>query len=178
MPIRVDAYTAEGIASGQLDRPTGLRDLLEASGELPLTKATWQAMGQPTSAATGAFSLPIDDLLVVISNDDPTTAIHAAWHRIRLEVGPYVLTGELPTLPGFDPGRALTRPSGEFILVKGVTLAFLAVPDVTIDADHALVNRYGVDRVEADLSLGFFFPGAAIETSSATTSVESALPTA
>ena len=28
---------------------------------------------------------------------------------------------------------------------------------------HAHVNRYGVDRVSADLMLGFFFPGAALD---------------
>ena len=33
---------------------------------------------------------------------------------------------------------------------------------MTIGA-HALVNRYGVERVEADLMLGFFFPGAAMD---------------
>ena len=27
---------------------------------------------------------------------------------------------------------------------------------------HALINRYGVERVEADIMLGFFFPGAAM----------------
>jgi hypothetical protein len=30
-------------------------------------------------------------------------------------------------------------------------------------SDHALVNRYGVERIRADLMLGFFFPGAAVD---------------
>ena len=38
---------------------------------------------------------------------------------ISLVVGPYIVAGELPTLPGFDPGRALTRPSGEFVHAPG-----------------------------------------------------------
>ena len=29
--------------------------------------------------------------------------------------------------------------------------------------DHALVNRYAVERIRADLMLGFFFPGAAVD---------------
>jgi hypothetical protein len=33
----------------------------------------------------------------------------------------------------------------------------------TASHDRALVNRYSVDRVDSDLMLGFFFPGAQIE---------------
>jgi hypothetical protein len=29
--------------------------------------------------------------------------------------------------------------------------------------DHALINRYAVDRIRADLMLGFFFPGAVVD---------------
>lgn len=162
MAIRVDAYTAEGIATGVVDRPGGLRDTLETAGDLTMARASWQAMGQPSAPVPGTWTTPIDELLIVISDDDPFIPVHAAWHPIRLEVGPYLLNGELPTLPGFDPGRALTRPSGEFVLLKDVELAFLAQPEATIAVDHALVNRYGVDRVDADLMLGFFFPGAAM----------------
>jgi hypothetical protein len=36
-------------------------------------------------------------------------------------------------------------------------------PDAGVSiGDHALINRYTVERIEADLMLGFFFPGAAI----------------
>lgn len=163
MAVRVDAYTAEGIATGSVERPGALRDTLETSTSLTLVRASWQAMGSPSGPVQSEMTLPIDDVLIVTSDDDPFIAVHAAWHAVRLELGPYVLTGELPTLPGFDPGRALTRPSGEFIMLRDVCLGFLAVPEQTIDVQHALVNRYGVDRVDADLMLGFYFPGAAME---------------
>jgi hypothetical protein len=29
--------------------------------------------------------------------------------------------------------------------------------------DHALINRYAVERIRAELMLGFFFPGAAVD---------------
>jgi hypothetical protein len=163
MPIKVDAYLTEGIASGTVDRPGAVRDTLESSTSLVLTHASWQAMGTPSQPVAGELTIPVDELLIVIDDGDPFIAIHAAWHAIRLEVGPYLLVGELPTLPGFDPGRALTRPSGEFVMLRDVRLGFLSMPDQTIDVPHALVNRYGVDRVDADLMLGFFFPGAAMD---------------
>ena len=66
----------------------------------------------------GDLTIAIDDVLVAVADDEPTIPVHASWHAIRLEVGPYVVEGELPTLPGFDPGRALTRPTGEFVLLR------------------------------------------------------------
>jgi hypothetical protein len=34
----------------------------------------------------------------------------------------------------------------------------------TVTVGYALVNRYAVDRVSADIMLGFFFPGAVMDT--------------
>ena len=67
-------------------------------------------------------------------------------------------------MPGFDPGRALTRPSGEFLLLRDVRLSVRARPEAGVAlGDHALINRYAVERIRADLMLGFFFPGAAVD---------------
>jgi hypothetical protein len=64
-------------------------------------------------------------------------------------------------MPGFDPGRALARPTGEFVLLRDVRIALGRDADGPAVAQAAaVVNRYVVDRVTADLMLGFFFPGA------------------
>ena len=58
----------------------------------------------------------------------------------------------MPTLPGFDPGRALTRPSGEFVLLRDVRVSLLGEirhGRRTPVGHHALVNRYGVESVAA-----------------------------
>ena len=87
--------------------------------------------------------------------------IHASWHPVELDVGPYRLTGELPTLPGFDPGRALSRPGGPFVLLRDVRLDLVGHPEGgSVERRHAFVNRYAVERVAADIELGFYFPGA------------------
>jgi hypothetical protein len=82
------------------------------------------------------------------------------------KVGPYLVEGEMPTFPGFDPGRALTRPTGDFVLLRDVRVGPRDSPDPLASSDtvgqHALVNRYGVESVACDLMLGFFFPGAAM----------------
>ena len=64
-------------------------------------------------------------------------------------------------MPGFDPARALARPTGSFVLLDHVELALASDPDgPSIEHGLAWVNRYVVERVESDLELGFFFPGA------------------
>lgn len=169
MAIRVDAYTSGGMASGILAGPGRLRDTLETNGALPLDRAAWQALDAPTAQNAGSMTIPTDDVLIAVGDDDPGVPVHAAWHHIQLESGPYDVEGDLATMPGFDPGRALTRPSGEFVLLRDVRLSLRARPDAGVAVGgHALINRYGVDRIRADLMLGFFFPGAVIDASAPT----------
>jgi hypothetical protein len=164
MAIRVDAYTSGGMASGVLARPGALRDALETNGSLPLDRAAWLAIDDTTAQATGSMTIPSDDVLIAVADDDPGIPVHAAWHHIHLESGPYTVEGDLATMPGFDPGRALTRPSGEFVLLRDIRLSVRAHPEAGVAmGDHALINRYAVDRIRADLMLGFFFPGAVVD---------------
>ncbi|MFL5687255.1 MAG: hypothetical protein ACJ77D_14520 [Chloroflexota bacterium] len=160
MPIRVDAYMAGGIARGILVRAGSLREVLEQDRVLTLERVQWQPLGGRSGPSSGV-SIPIDDVLVAVGDDDPGTPIHASWHRIRLELGAYLVEGEMPTFPGFDPGRALTRPSGDFVLLRDVRVGPRAsVVSAALAGPHALVNRYAVESVACDLMLGFFFPGA------------------
>ena len=164
MAIRVDAYTSGGMASGTLARPGALRDALEDDRALCLDEAAWQGLDDPASRPAGSLAIPSDDVLIAVADDDPGVPVHAAWHHVHLESGPYTVEGELATLPGFDPGRALTRPSGEFLLLRDIRLSVRARPDAGVAVgDHALVNRYAVERIRAELMLGFFFPGAAVD---------------
>lgn len=164
MAIRVDAYTSGGMASGTLARSGTLREVLEDVGSLPLDGADWQGLDDPRARSAGYLSIPSDDVLVAVANDDPGMPVHSAWHHVHLETGPYTVEGDLATLPGFDPGRALARPSGEFLLLRDIRLSVRGQPEAGVAVgDHALVNRYTVERVRADLMVGFFFPGAAVD---------------
>jgi hypothetical protein len=161
MPIRVEAYTADGIATGVLARSGRLRDVLETGGELLLERTTWYGLDGSSARPVGDLRLAPDDIHVVVGEETEDGPVHAQWHGITVDLGPYRLSGEMPTLPGFDPGRALARPTGEFVLLREVEIELLGRSDGgTARVAQALVNRYVVDRVEADLMLGFFFPGA------------------
>jgi hypothetical protein len=163
MPVRVDAYMARGVANGVLARVGPLREGLEVDGVLSLQRVQWQPLDAPAQTVPD-MTIPSDDVLVAVADEEQTIPVHAQWHGIRLELGPYALEGEMPTLPGFDPGRALTRPSGEFVVLRDISLGLRTdtdpSPQLTPVGHYALINRYGVESVACDLMLGFFFPGA------------------
>ena len=172
--IQVDVYTSAGMATGLYTAEGDLRHGLETGEPLVLHGVTAETLAELQPTTLESLTFAPDEILVAVAHDPSLVPVHAAWHALRLESGPYVVEGELPTLPGFDPGRALTRPGGEFVLLRDMRLSLLGRPDQgVVTADHALVNRYTVERVAADLMLGFFFPGATIES---TTSAGASVP--
>src|SRR3990170_8239638 len=171
MNIKVDAYTVGGKAHGTLTGAGHLRDVLEQTGELALRDVRWQPLGASEAQPAGDLTIAIDDILVAVADGETAIPVHASWHALRIEVGPYVVEGELPTLPGYDPDRALARPNGEFVLLRDPRLGRVGGMLAPIGTE-ALVNRYNVERVEADIMLGFFFPGAVMPDTSETEALE------
>ncbi len=164
MTPRVAVYTAAGVATGTIAPAATLHDRLERGGSVELGDAAWLPLhGLPAHAGSGS-SIAIDDVLLATDPGDSGEPVHAMWHPVLIDAGPYVVHGELPTMPGFDPGRALTRPSGSFLRLRDVRIELRGRPDAG-GREHpsVYVNRYAVDRVRAGLMLGFFFPGSIIE---------------
>jgi hypothetical protein len=161
MPIRIEIYGNTGVAIGVVTRQGPIRDTLECGDDLVVEGATWHPLDGTRARPAGSVTVAEDDILIAVADDPNVIPVHAQWHDVSVDVGPYRVTGQLPTMPGFDPGRALARPTGEFVLLKDVRISLgsdAEGPAVTQPA--AFVNRYVVDRVAADLMLGFFFPGA------------------
>jgi hypothetical protein len=163
MTMRVEAYTATGIATGVVASDGHLREHVDGTKPLLIENSDWMPIDGSAGRAIGELRVPVDDLLVLVSNELGDVPGHAQWHGIDLDAGPYRIEGELSTMPGFDPGRALARPTGQFVLLRDVRITLLGEPDAgEATCAHALVNRYTVDRIAADIMLGFFFPGAAL----------------
>lgn len=163
MPIRFEAYTTEGVRRGVVEGDGRLGDVIELERELRVGSGHLAPLDGSTPVADppGGVTLAADDLFVVVAPADTPVLVHPAWHDVILGCGPYLITGRMPTMPGFDPARALARPTGSFVLLDHVKLSLAAAPDGgSIEHGLAWVNRYVVERVESDLELGFFFPGA------------------
>ncbi len=158
MPTPIEAYTADGALSGLVPLTGRLRDLLEAGGQLPIDRCRRRRLDGALEPPDDV-RVPVDDLLLVVA-DAGDLPVHAVWHDVRLVVGPFRVEGRLPTLPGFDPARALARPSGTYVLLRDAVVELVERPGAPAEHPHLLVNRYAVDEVAADLMLGFYFPGA------------------
>jgi hypothetical protein len=164
MTIRVEIFAAGGIAVGVLARAGHVRDALECGEPLAMERATWHALDGSKPRSLGEVTVAADDVFLATAEEAADLPVHAQWHEVTLEVGPYRVSGQMPTMPGFDPGRALARPTGEFVQLRDVTIALAGEAVAGMARPMVLANRYCVERVEADLMLGFFFPGAAIVT--------------
>jgi hypothetical protein len=161
--LRVELYTADRVAMGVLVGVHRFKDHLESNTTLVVHRPTLLSVAGG-SETIDEVRLEADDVIIAVAAEATHGPVHATWHPIHLEAGPYVIDGELATMPGFDPGRALTRPSGEFVVLRDVQVSLLAYPEAgTATHPEALINRYAVDKVDADLMLGFFFPGAHVE---------------
>jgi hypothetical protein len=163
MSIRVEAYTADGVATGVVTRPGSMRDVLESATEIAIDGSSWLPLDGSGERAAGELTLQVDDVMLVVADEPDGIPVHAQWHSVELDAGPYRVNGEMPTMPGFDPGRALARPTGEFVLLRDARIQLIDREDAgEAVSDQLLVNRYTVDRIAADLMLGFFFPGASM----------------
>ena len=161
MSLHAEIYTAGGIGIGSVAGSGHLRDVLDAGATLALHGAVWHSLDDSPPREAGEVIIPPDDVHLATAEEPEDLPVHAQWHDIALDVGPYRVTGQMPTMPGFDPGRALARPTGEFVQLRDVMIGLVGEPAGSgLRRPMALVNRYVVDRVEADLMLGFYFPGA------------------
>jgi hypothetical protein len=163
MSLHAEIYTAGGIGIGSVTGSGHLRDVLDAGATLALHGAVWHSLDDTPPREAGEVIIPPDDVHLATAEEAVDLPVHAQWHDISLDVGPYRVTGQMPTMPGFDPGRALARPTGDFVQLRDVMIGLVGEPPGSgLSRSMALVNRYVVDRVEADLMLGFYFPGAAM----------------
>ena len=162
MPIPVELYTVAGILRGVVPRPGPVRDVLEHDSLIAIERATFQPLGG-RAGPEDALSLEPDEILLATDESRDGGPVHALWHALRLWTGPYLVEGQLATMPGFDPARSLTRPTGTWIRLRDARVALADTPYEELASHEAvLIHRYEVERVESDLLLTLTFPGAEV----------------
>jgi hypothetical protein len=160
MSIGLDGYTLTGVLHAAIVASGRLSDALEGDAPLRLASGRLVRLDAGVAQDVTGIALPLDDLCLAVAAPDTAIPGHLAWHALILRAGPWRIEGAMPTMPGFDPGRALARPQGTFVLLRDVRIGLPGQPGAEDTVPYGWVNRYVVDRVEADIDLGFFFPGA------------------
>ncbi|MBI3750913.1 MAG: hypothetical protein HY263_04555 [Chloroflexi bacterium] len=160
---QVEIFTPTGVVSGSTAEPRVGTDTKGAPVPLRVDASRWYPLDGSAPQHRGNVTVAGDEIMVVILAPPPFT-VHAGWYPIELEIGPYRLAGRLPTSPGFDPARALARPTGAYVPLRDVSISLPGRDDAGVaERPYAHVNRYAVERVASSLMLGFFFPGAVLE---------------
>jgi hypothetical protein len=156
----VEVFTPAGVFAGTTSRIPLINDGPDLGSALAIQDARWYPLDGSRAAHRGSVTVQLDDILVIVTAE-PELKVHVAWYSVALEVGPYRVSGRLATHPGFDPARAIARPSGSFVPLSDVTIE-IARHDQAASASrpYVHVNRYAVERVTSTLMLGHFFPGA------------------
>ena len=156
----VEIFAPTGVLAGETDQVPLTNAGPDLTRPLAVEDGRWFPLdgGSPTHA--GDTTIAPDDILLIVT-PEPGLKVHMAWYAVTLELGPYRVSGQLATHPGFDPARAIARPTSTFIALSDVTIELAGRDDaVAVARAHLHVNRYAVERVTSSLMLGYFFPGA------------------
>jgi hypothetical protein len=161
---QVEIFTPTGVVAGSALRGGGFVQAPDLRSPVAIERARWYPLDGSKPEHRGSVLVPPDDVLVVAS-DEPDATIHATWYAVTVDIGPYRVSGRIPAPPGFDPTKALARPTGAFVAIRDASVELMNRSDAGLAKRSSVnVSRYAVERVESSLMLGFFFPGAELTT--------------
>lgn len=169
MAAPIEAFLADVYLAGSFEgTPAELRRLLDSGAPVDVRQATVLRVpdlpGGPSERQASMTLVPDEMLLVSAPHDPDAPTIHYNYYIVDLSLGPYQVFGEMAVLPGFDPGRALTRPGSSFVDLRNAELRIsTSSGSLEQSYERLYVNRFAVERVVSDMELGFWFPGAAQE---------------
>lgn len=160
----VEVFTPTGVLAGLTAGVPLSSSGPDLTSALQIREARWFPLDGGRGEQLRDAQVAPDDILVIVA-PVPAVLVHMTWYSVTLDIGPYRVTGELATHPGFDPERALARPSGIFVPLREARIELVDEAGAgAAERDHVLVNRYAVERVVSSLMLGHYFPGARLLT--------------
>ena len=163
----IEIFAPTGVLAGETERVPLTNAGPDLTGPLAVDEGRWYPLDGSSPSRPGSTSVAPDDILLIVT-PEPELKVHMAWYAVMLEVGPYRVSGQLATHPGFDPGRSIARPTSTFVALSEATIEVLdhAVAGI-VERPYLHVNRYAVERATSSLMLGHFFPGALLVTQEA-----------
>ena len=160
----VEVFTPTGVLAGLTAGAPLTHSGPDLTSALKVREGRWFPLDGGTPSDQHELQVAPDDILIIATPPE-SILVHMTWFAVTLDLGPYRLTGELATHPGFDPERALARPSGIFVPIREARIELVDESGAgAADRAHVHVNRYAVERVVSTLMLGHYFPGAQLLT--------------
>lgn len=156
----VEIFTPTGVLSGLTARVPLSTNGPDLTAAIRVREASWFPLhGGPGEKRRDSQVSP-DDILILVAAQ-PALLVHMNWFSVTLDLGPYRVTGELATHPGFVPEQSLARPGSTFVPLRDARIELVDQAGTgAANRAHVHVNRYAVERVVSSLMLGHYFPGA------------------
>lgn len=151
MLVDFTGYAADCIVVGQLDvAGTRVSDALDGKSMLTLRNATLTSLDGGREVFESELQLGRDELYAVEAAGpagDIARRVRKVRHRLRAEMGPYVVMGQLHVLPGAPPLRGLR---GRRMIVPLTHASILVPSDAGLylrEARVLLINVLHIDSV-------------------------------
>jgi len=158
----VEIFAPTGVLAGITARVPLTNDGPDLAQPLTVDEARWYPLDGSPPVQHGLVSVAPDDILLIVTAE-PEVKVHLTWYAVELDIGPYRVSGQLGTHPGFDPDRAIARPGSAFVAISDATVELLGRAEFAPASRAYLhVNRYAVERASSTLELAHFFPGAGL----------------
>ena len=156
----VEIFTPTGVLAGLTAGVPLSTNGPNLTSALNVREGRWFALDGSRTEPLRESQVAPDDILILVAAQ-PAVLVHMTWYSVTLDLGPYRVTGELATHPGFVPEQSLARPGSTFVPLRDARIELVDEAGVgAADRAHIHVNRYAVERVVSSLMLGHYFPGA------------------
>jgi hypothetical protein len=160
----VEIFTPTGVLAGVTAGVPLSSSGPDLTSALMVREGRWFALDGSGTERLRESQVAPDDILILVAAQ-PAVLVHMTWYSVTLDVGPYRVTGELATHPGFVPEQSLARPGSTFVPLRDARIELVDEAGAgAADRGHIHVNRYAVERVVSSLMLGHYFPGASLLT--------------
>ena len=160
----VEIFTPTGVLAGLTAGVPLSTDGPDLTSALHVHEGRWFALDGSRTEPQRDSQVAPDDILILVA-EQPALLVHMTWYSVTLDLGPYRVTGELATHPGFVPEQSLARPGSTFVPLRDARIELVDEAGAgAADRAHIHVNRYAVERVVSSLMLGHYFPGASLLT--------------
>ncbi|HSH22316.1 MAG TPA: hypothetical protein VK992_06860 [Candidatus Caenarcaniphilales bacterium] len=155
MLVEFLGYAADCTVSGQLELAgTRVSDAIDANGELTVRNATLRSLLGTRELFEPELVLERDELLAVEAAGPAGEAakrICTVRHRLRVELGPYVVLGQPHVLPGASPRRSLRARRR----IVPLTDASILVPsDAGLETRQTRVLMVNASHIDAASVIG------------------------
>jgi hypothetical protein len=160
----VEVFTPTGVLAGLTAGVPLSTDGPDLTSALQVREASWYPLDSDHGEPRSDTQVAPDDILILVAAQ-PAVLVHMTWFSVTLDLGPYRVTGELATHPGFVPEQSLARPGSPFVPLRDARIELIDESGAgAADRAYVHVNRYAVERVVSTLMLGHYFPGAVLLT--------------